>query len=301
MEQMIPGFLEEMLKKQYGEEVFAKILAGYQARRPVTLRVNPLKADRNTVEQALTGAGIAFKNVSWYEDAMIIEGAREPEIQELPIYKEGGIYLQSLSSMLPPLFLGPKVGESVLDMAAAPGGKTTQMAAMTGNQAQITASEKNKARSEKLKYNLEKQGASGTYVMVEDARKLDDFFSFDRILLDAPCSGSGTVEVRDGICRTKISKELVERSARTQEELLKKALKLLKSGHEMVYSTCSILKEENEVLLKRVLKSAGGELVPIGEEWTKELPLLPNAMPGTLLVGPNELFEGFFVAKIRKK
>ena len=217
------------------------------------------------------------------------------------IYKEGGIYLQSLSSMLPPLFLGPKAGESVLDMAAAPGGKTTQMAAMTGNQAQITACEKNKARSEKLKYNLEKQGASGTCVMVEDARKLDDFFSFDRILLDAPCSGSGTVEVRDGVCRTKISKELVERSARTQEELLKKALKLLKSGHEMVYSTCSILKEENEVLLKRVLKSAGGELVPIGEEWTKELPLLPNAMPGTLLVGPNELFEGFFVAKIRKK
>ncbi len=112
MKQMIPGFLEEMLKKQYGEEVFAKILAGYQARRPVTLRVNPLKADRNTVEQTLTGAGIAFKNVSWYEDAMIIEGAREPEIQELPIYKEGGIYLQSLSSMLPPLFLGPQAGES---------------------------------------------------------------------------------------------------------------------------------------------------------------------------------------------
>ena len=117
MAQMIPGFLEEMLKKQYGEEVFARILAGYQARRPVTLRVNPLKADRNAVEQALTGAGIAFKNVSWYEDAMIIEGAREPEIQELPIYKEGGIYLQSLSSMLPPLFLGPKAGESVRQAA----------------------------------------------------------------------------------------------------------------------------------------------------------------------------------------
>ena len=160
MEQMIPGFLEEMLKKQYGEEAFAKILAGYQARRPVTLRVNPLKADRNSVEQALTGAGIAFKNVSWYEDAMIIEGAREPEIQELPIYKEGGIYLQSLSSMLPPLFLDPKAGESVLDMAAAPGGKTTQMAAMTGNQAQITACEKNKA-VRKVKIQSGKTGGIG--------------------------------------------------------------------------------------------------------------------------------------------
>ena len=99
MEQMIPGFLEEMLKKQYGEEAFAKILAGYQARRPVTLRVNPLKADRNTVEQALTGAGIAFKNVSWYEDAMIIEDAREPEIQELPIYKA-----ESISRAFPPCY-----------------------------------------------------------------------------------------------------------------------------------------------------------------------------------------------------
>ena len=301
MVQMIPGFLEEMLKKQYGEKTFAKILAGYRARRPVTLRINPLKADRNIVEQALTGAGIAFRNVSWYEDAVIIEDAREPEIQKLPVYKEGGIYLQSLSSMLPPIFLDPKAGEAILDMAAAPGGKTTQMAAMTGNHAQITACEKNRARSEKLKYNLDRQGASGTYVMVEDARKLDDFFSFDRILLDAPCSGSGTVEVRDGICRTRISKELVDRSVRTQEELLKKALRLLKSGHEMVYSTCSILKEENEGLLKRVLRSAGGELVPIGAEWIKELPLLPNAMPGTLLVGPDELFEGFFVARIRKK
>ena len=69
----------------------------------------------------------------------------------------------------------------------------------------------------------------------------------------------------------------------------------------MVYSTCSILKEENEGLLKRVLKSTGGELVPIEAEWLENLPLLPNTMPGTVLVGPDELFEGFFVAKIRKK
>ena len=300
MEQMIPGFLEEMLKKQYGEEVFAKILAGYQARRPVTLRVNPLKADRNSVEQALTGAGIAFKNVSWYEDAMIIEGAREPEIQELPIYKEGGIYLQSLSSMLPPLFLGPKAGETVLDMAAAPGGKTTQMAAMTGNQAQITACEKNKVRSERLKYNLEKQGASCAFVMVEDARKLDDFFSFDKILLDAPCSGSGTLAVGEYGITSKFTKELITRSAKTQEELLKKAIKLLKPGHEMIYSTCSILELENEKSLKKVLGKQA-EIVPLDQAMFPGVTYLPVKVPGTLCVCPDERYEGFFVAKIRKK
>ena len=299
MEQMIPGFLEEMLKKQYGEEAFAKILAGYQARRPVTLRVNPLKADRNTVEQALTGAGIAFKNVSWYEDAMIIEDAREPEIQELPIYKEGGIYLQSLSSMLPPLFLGPKAGESVLDMAAAPGGKTTQMAAMTGNQAQITACEKNKVRSERLRYNLEKQGASCAFVMVEDARKLDDFFSFDKILLDAPCSGSGTLAVGEHGITSKFTKELITRSAKTQEELLKKAIKLLKPGHEMIYSTCSILELENEKSLKKVLGKQA-EIVPLDQAMFPGVTYLPVKVPGTLCVCPDELYEGFFVAKIRK-
>ena len=300
MEQMIPGFLEEMLKKQYGEEAFAKILAGYQARRPVTLRVNPLKADRNSVEQALTGAGIAFKNVSWYEDAMIIEGAREPEIQERPIYQEGGIYLQSLSSMLPPLFLGPKAGESVLDMAAAPGGKTTQMAAMTGNQAQITACEKNKARSEKLKYNLEKQGASGTYVMVEDARKLDDFFSFDRILLDAPCSGSGTVEVRDGVCRTKISKELVERSARTQEELLKKA-KVDMSLRQKLFDTRN---EKNPVsAFCKTCRELGYEiydmdLISAGEEFYAAMRRSTNGggENSPMLKGEDDFYELFFAS-----
>ena len=147
-------------------------------------------------------------------------------------------------------------------MAAAPGGKTTQIAALSGNLAQITACEKNKVRSERLKYNLEKQGASCAFVMVEDARKLDDFFSFDKILLDAPCSGSGTLAVGEYGITSKFTKELITRSAKTQEELLKKAIKLLKPGHEMIYSTCSILELENEKSLKKVLGKQA-EIVPL--------------------------------------
>ena len=90
--------------------------------------------------------------------------------------------------MLPPIILEPKENTDILDMAAAPGGKTTQLAALTQNKAHITACEMNKIRCERLKYNIEKQGATSVYIMQEDSRKINDFFSFDQILLDAPCS-----------------------------------------------------------------------------------------------------------------
>lgn len=300
MQNLIPNFLYEMLEKQYNEATVQTIIAGYQADRAVTLRVNTLKTDVPTIKSILTEAGISWKEVAWSEEALILDGVREDAIRALPCYENGEVYLQSLSSMIPALFMEPKAGESILDMAAAPGGKTTQMAALSGNKAQITACEKNKVRSERLRYNIEKQGATHVFVMVEDARKLDDFFSFDKILLDAPCSGSGTLTVDERGVKQKFSKELVTRSAKTQEEMLKKAIKLLKPGHEMVYSTCSILEDENEKSLKKIMGKQA-EVVPISADALPGVPMLPSKVPGTLCICPDELYEGFFVAKIRKK
>lgn len=300
MEKKIPDFLNELLKRQYDEATVQKIIAGYQADRAVTLRVNTLKTDVPTVKAVLSGAGIAWKEVAWSEEALILEGVREEAVRVLSCYERGEIYLQSLSSMIPALFMEPKAGESILDMAAAPGGKTTQMAALSGGKAQITACEKNKIRADRLQYNIDKQGASRVFVMVEDARKLDDFFSFDKILLDAPCSGSGTLTVDERGVKEKFSKELVTRSAKTQEEMLRKAIRLLKPGHEMVYSTCSILEAENEDSLKKVLGKQA-EVVPIFADTLPGVPLLPSRIPGTLCICPDGLYEGFYVAKIRKQ
>lgn len=300
MKELLPDFLQEKLFSQYGEEWYRKILAGYEGQRAVTLRVNTLKADAAYVTSCLEAAQISWRNVRWSREALIAEHVREDAIRALPLYGQGMIYLQSLSSMIPPVLLNPQKGECILDMAAAPGGKTTQMAALSDNRAQITACEKNKVRGERLKYNIEKQGASCVYLMVEDARKLDDFFSFDKILLDAPCSGSGTLKLGAQGLNQKITQELVSRSSKTQEELLKKALKLLKPGHEMIYSTCSILKEENEDRVKRVLGKTA-ELVPISPDSLPDVPLLPVSLPGTVCVCPDSLYEGFFVAKIRKR
>ncbi len=297
----IPNFLYEMLIESYGENLVNEIIDGYTKNRPTTFRVNTSKVAINYIKQILKELKINFKEVPWNETAIIIEDIKENEIKELDIYKNGEIYLQSLSSMIPPFVVNPKEGENILDMAAAPGGKTTQMANLSNNKAMITACEKNKIRLERLKYNLEKQGASRVTVMLKDARKLDNFFSFDKILLDAPCSGSGTLNLNQTDIEKVFTKELVERSIKTQKELLKKAVRILKTNGELIYSTCSILKEENEKVVEEILKLGNVEIVPIDAEEFKDIPLLPVNIEGTICVCPNELYEGFFVSKLRKK
>ena len=197
MEYKIPIFLKEMLEKQYGKKLLDKIIEGYSEKRPVTFRVNTLKTNSDMIEEKLLKLKINYKKVKWYKDAYILENIKEKDIRDLEIYKNGEIYLQSLSSMIPVLALNPEKGEDILDMAAAPGGKTTQIASITNNKSNITACEINKIRAERLKYNISKQGATSIYLMEKDARQIDDFFSFDKILLDAPCSGSGTLNLKN--------------------------------------------------------------------------------------------------------
>lgn len=296
----IPEFLKEKLENQYGTEIKDEILEGFKTKRKVTFRVNTLKATVKEVEEKLNAENIEFEKIVWSNEAFIIKSVREEEIKKLAIYEEGKIYLQSLSSMLPPIVLDPQEGSDILDMAAAPGGKTTQMAALSNNKAHITACEMNNIRIEKLKYNVDKQGATCVYIMPKDSRQIDDFFSFDQILLDSPCSGSGTLEENNLNTEKYFTPKLVEKSTKSQYALLKKALKILKPGHEMVYSTCSILKEENEDIVKKVLKEVKAEIVPIDFEGINKLPVLPVSLDGTICVMPTEEYEGFYIAKIRR-
>lgn len=297
----IPTFLYQRLVNQYGEELTKKIMLGYSEKRVVTLRINTIKTNKDFIEEELKKFGIIFKEVNFYNDALIIENANESKISSLKIYEDGYIYMQSLSSMLPAIILSPKPNENILDMTAAPGGKTTQISALSGNLALVTACEKNKIRADRLKYNVEKQGANKVNIMITDARKLSNYFSFDKVLLDAPCSGSGTISVYDENLEKYFTEELITRSAKTQYDLLQKAVSVLKSGHEMIYSTCSILEEENENNIRKILSSNNVEIVPINIENLEDIPLLPTKIEGTLCVCPNNLFEGFFVAKLKKK
>lgn len=299
MDQRLPEFLVNMIIEQYGQEIADKIINGYKCTRKVSLRVNTIKSNIDKVKEELSKKSIEFQDVTWNKDALILNNANEKLIQELDIYKNGEIYMQSLSSMLPPIILKPEPNIDILDMAAAPGGKTTQIAALSKNEAHITACEINAIRLERLKYNIDKQGATCVYVMKKDARTIDDFFSFDKILLDAPCSGSGTLDIKDINLKKKFTSKLIEKSVSSQIALLKKAIKILKKGGELVYSTCSILAQENEDILEKVLKGTNAQIVPITLE-DKGIPILPVKIKGTVCVCPNELYEGFFIAKIMK-
>lgn len=299
MEQITTDFLKNTLETQYAETQVNSILEGLTKSRKTTIRVNTIKTSMTEIKEILEKEEISFKEVPWNDFALIIENADESRIRKLQIYNNGEIYMQSLSSMIPPIVLNPQANESILDMAAAPGGKTTEMACLSNNQAMITACEKNKIRCDKLKYNLEKQGVNRVTIMQEDARKLSDFFKFDKILLDAPCSGSGTINITDSNLEKYFSKELYIRAIKTQKELLEKAAKIVKIGGEIVYSTCSVLKDENEKIIQNILNKNNFEIVPINMNIT-EIPILPTTIEGTLCVCPTKIYEGFYVAKIKK-
>ena len=116
----LPAFFNELLIKQYSDEEIKKIIEGYKIKRKTSIRVNTIKCDVDYIKKELSANNIQFSNVPWSEEALIIENARENEIKDLKIYENGEIYLQSLSSMLPPIILDPKQNEDILDMCSAP-------------------------------------------------------------------------------------------------------------------------------------------------------------------------------------
>lgn len=296
MEKVDYDFLYNLIMKEYDSNIAESVFSSYKSHRFMTLRVNTLKCQFEDVIKALEQNNYKYEIYPSIPNAIII--LENQNIEDLDIYKNGEIYLQSLSSMLPPLALNPNSSDHILDMAAAPGSKTSQVAALANNEACITACEMHPMRAERLKYNLNKLGATRVTVLVKDARTLDEFFRFNKIMLDAPCSGSGTID-RNVISKQRMNKDIIKKCQDRQISLLKKGLSLLNKGGTLVYSTCSILKEENEDVLLKCLNNHY-ELVPLEINDLTNNVILPSKLPHVLTLAPNEYFEGFFVAKIKR-
>lgn len=261
-------FINE-LNNDFTERNVDKILTGMSEERYTTFRVNYLKSNEVEVEDELVKNGLEFEKVRITEsnfnfNAYVIYNKNEKDLSKLKIYEDGKIYVQSISSMIPPIILRPEPGERVLDMAAAPGGKTTQMAAMMNNEGYILANEIDKFRCEKLKYNAEKQGTSIVHIINNDGTQLfNSAKSFDKILVDAPCSGEGRFIVSNKKTyehwSLKMQKELVE----IQKKLLSNAINLCKINGTILYSTCALSLAENEKVIDWAINNFNIEIEKI--------------------------------------
>ena len=299
-DERIPVFLREELQRRYSEDVCRRVAEGYGADRLSSFRVNKLKGDVQAVRTGLEDLGIEYRNPDWAEDAFILSEKDEVIIRKSQMYENGEIYMQNLSSMLPPRIVSIPDGIDILDMCAAPGGKTTEIMSLTGGKVNVTACEKDKIRADRLRYNLQKQGCRGVNLLNCDARKLDSFLRFDMIFLDAPCSGSGTVLSDRPETYKAFSEKLVNNSSKLQYQLLSKGLSLLKSAGTLIYSTCSILPQENEEVVLRAIEGKRFKLMSCSEA-LRSIPSIPCSISEAIQVCPTDEYEGFFCVAIVKE
>ena len=272
-----------------------------------SIRVNTLKTDVNALTERLK-KDWTLKKIPWCKEGFWIEGIRR-DIGNLPEHVLGYIYVQEAASMIPPVVLNPQEGEIVLDMAAAPGSKTTQMVQQMKNKGIIVANDISHDRLASLGVNLQRCGAANTIMTMMLGYKFRYFTNkFDKILLDAPCSGTGSI--RKSVKTVYMwNPDMVKRLASQQKQLIKTAFELLKEKGTMVYSTCTLEPEENEGVVDYLLnefENAKIEKISLkikrspavlefeGKKYNKEI-------KNCLRIWPQDNdTEGFFVAKIKK-
>jgi NOL1/NOP2/sun family putative RNA methylase len=276
-----------------------------------TIRVNTIKNSAEKLIYLLEKQGCICTPVSWYADAYTITAGGE-KLTQTAEFSAGRFYIQNLSSMLPSLILDPQPGENILDLAAAPGSKTTQLATLMKNTGTILANDVSRSRIFRLKANIQQQGVTNTQVSSGAGEYLWQQYPeyFDRVLLDAPCSMEGRIKLDEPETFSDWSLAKVKQLARKQQFLLRSAFSATKPGGVLVYSTCTLSPEENEGVVNWLLEKEGDavELLPLN---LTDVPHVPGVeswenkqyhprVTASARVLPKGTFEGFFVAKIRK-
>lgn len=306
---LFPTYYLDMLYEIYTPKEVDLILKSYLLGRRTTFRINRLQKESDNVLAELKVKNIKVEKCDFYKDVYILKEKQDKTLQSLEAYKKGLIYLQNLSSIIPAEILDVNEDDKVLDMCAAPGGKTLKLSEKMNNQGIIIANEVNRIRYERLRFNLEKLGANNVTTLNLDGRGLSNIYKeyFDKILLDVPCSGEGTINIRD----TKKLKLLKNGPfVKVQKELIKSAFMTIKKGGVMLYSTCTISPEENEGVINYLLnKYKDADILPIRlkiSNWKNGIICYKNnvydeRISRSVRIIPNEFMEGFYMCLIQKK
>ncbi len=278
--------------------------------RPLVIRTNTLKTTRKDLMDALTKRGAAVEAIDWSKVAIKVTESTVP-IGATPEYLAGHYMLQSASSMNPVMALAPQPGERVLDMSAAPGGKSSYIAQMMKNSGTVIANDLKPQRQKATVANLHRLGVKNTIVCCYDGRKVPQVFKgFDRVLLDAPCSGLGII-ARDQSVKLQRTVKDIQRVAHLQKELLRAAIDVVDAnsptGGFIVYSTCSISVEENEQVVNYILQKRFVKLVETGLQVGKpgltrhmERRFHPSLTLTRRFYPHVHNMDGFYVAKFKK-
>ncbi|XP_065368257.1 uncharacterized protein LOC135960796 [Calliphora vicina] len=304
-------FLMGKLMDMFPLSELMEYLEASEVARPLTIRTNTLKTRRRDLAAALINRGVNLDPLGkWTKVGLVIYNSQVP-LGATPEYLAGHYMIQGASSMLPVMALAPHENERILDMCSAPGGKGSHIGAIMKNTGVLFANDFNKDRVKAVVANFHRLGIVNSIVSCEDGNKFRQVMTgFDRVLLDAPCTGTGVVS-KDPSVKTSKSSVDVQRCYNLQRKLLLTAIDCTdaksSTGGYIVYSTCSVLPEENEWVIDYVLKKRNVKLVPTGldfgvEGFTKyrqyrfhpSLNLTKRYYPHT------HNMDGFFVAKLKK-
>jgi len=284
---MLPKAFLTRIQAQLGEEYDA-FLQALERPRAVALRFNPLKGEAPALP--FVGDGVPWESQGYYYDPQARPGLH-------PYHEAGVYYLQEASAMAPVALLEPQPGEWVCDLCAAPGGKTTQIAGRMAHSGLLVCNEINPKRARILSRNIERMGVANALVLNEHPEKLADRLAgcFDRVLIDAPCSGEGMFRKEEAAV-TDWSEETVAMCARRQAEILHSGARLVRPGGRLVYSTCTFAPAENEEAIAAFLADHP-DFVPE----TVSAPWFAEGENGSFRMWPHKLLgEGHFAAVLRR-
>lgn len=284
---MLPEKFLARMQQQLGDE-YDEYLRSLQRPRAVALRFNPLKGDIPALP--FVGEPVPWEPMGYYYDPDSRPGLH-------PYHEAGVYYLQEASAMASAALLEPQPGEIILDLCAAPGGKSTQIAGRMQGKGLLVSNEINQKRAKVLSRNIERLGIANTVVTNESPAALADRFPgfFHRIMVDAPCSGEGMFRKEEAAI-TDWSEENVEMCARRQAEILDCAAAMLRPGGRLVYSTCTFAPQEDEEAVEAFLARH-----PEFETESVNAPWFQESRPGMYRLWPHKLLgEGHFAAVLRK-
>jgi 16S rRNA (cytosine967-C5)-methyltransferase len=247
-----PEWLVARWVRRYGTEEARRLLDANNRTPALGLRVNPLRTDRETLRRALEGAGVPAEATKFSRDTLRVDGRLT--LRGLPEFERGHFFIQDESETLVVELLDPRAGETVLDLCAAPGGKACHIQERRKNQGTVTAVEVSDSRAVRIAENVKRLGLTGVSVMVADGRTIEPDTPFDRVLVDAPCSGLGVL-ARRADARWRKTEASMRGLLPLQTELLNAGARLVKPGGVLVYSVCSNEPEEGPRHIQRLLET----------------------------------------------